>query len=171
MKFLILAFLLFLLNANPLYAHTSGGKEETTVLMHAEPEDRPLANQKTILHFQIDDVSKEFRMKDCNCTVSVFRDGKKLVSKPADEVHDPKSLYSASTTVTFDREGSYEIRFEGAPITSDQFHPFDTTFKLEVGKSVIEPKNSLGVPSYATYTFLALIGGSTAFLVLKRISS
>ncbi len=173
MKLIILCFvfILFLLPVLPMHAHMSQEEDEITIVMHAEPDDRPLANQETTLHFQIDDPSKEFKVSNCSCIVTVFRNGKKIMSKPATEVRDQKSLYSASTKIVFDQEGSYEVRLDGSPITTGEFHPLSAKFNLEVGKSIVKPKNNLGIPNYITYIFLTVIGCSTVYLVFRRISS
>lgn len=173
MKLIVLCFvfILFLLPVLPMHAHTSQEEDEITIVMHAEPDDRPLANQETTLHFQIDDPSKEFKVGNCNCVVTVFRNGKRIMSKPATEVRDQKSLYSASTKIVFDQEGSYEVRLDGSPITAGEFHPLSAKFNLEVGKRVITPKNNFGIPNIVTYVILALIGGTTVFILFKRLSS
>ena len=69
MKLIILCFvfILFLLPVLPMHAHMSQEEDEITIVMHAEPDDRPLANQETTLHFQIDDPSKEFKVSNCSC--------------------------------------------------------------------------------------------------------
>ena len=67
--------------------------------------------------------------------------------------------------------GSYEVRLDGSPITTGEFHPLSAKFNLEVGKSIVKPKNNLGIPNYITYIFLTVIGCSTVYLVFRRISS
>ena len=164
-------FFLFLLPALPMHAHTSQEEDEIIIVMHAEPDDRPLANQETTLHFQIDDPSKEFKTSNCNCNVTVFKNGEKIMSKPAIEVRDKRSLYSSSVKMVFEQEGNYEVRFEGTPITTGAFHPLSAKFNLEVGKGVIIPKNNLGIPNTVTYIVLFVIGGITLVILFKRLSS
>lgn len=167
MKKIIFLFVLciFLFNKESVHAHTAEGVGSIKVLMHAEPDDRPLINQETVLHFQIDDSSKEFNVKDCDCTITIYRDRKKLLTKPVTEVKKANSLYNATATVTFDKEGTYYIIFDS------KSPGFFTELELEVGKSMMDTKNNSGIANYVTYVYLVLIVGVTVFLVYKRISS
>lgn len=173
MKFLVLSFsiLLFLLCVNPSHAHTSDEEGAATVLMHSEPNDRPLANQKTIIHFQISDSSNNFQLEKCNCSVTISQNNAVLYTNSVIDADSKKSLYNAYSEFVFPKAGTYEVFFSGKPIGEESFEPFEAHFSLNVGEKVIKPRNSLGIPSYLTYMILILIGSSTVFLLYKRISS
>ena len=173
MKYIVffLVVLLLFASSKDITAHSSDVKEGITVLMHAEPEDRPLANKPTILHFQIEDASHEFEIKNCNCMVTIYKDGQKLLEKRAYEPTDKKSIYSALATVTFGKEGNYKVSLEGKPKDSEMFHPFTARFDLEVGKSLSTSSSELKIPNFVTYLILTAIGIGTTGLVIRQILS
>jgi len=166
-----LVVLLLFASSKEITAHSSDVKEGIAVLMHAEPEDRPLANKPTILHFQIEDASHEFEVKNCNCIVTIYKDGQKLFEKPAHELTDKNSIYSALTTVTFNKEGKYKVSLEGKPKESGMFHPFTARFDLEVGKNLATSSSELKIPNFVTYLILTVIGIGTTGLVIRQILS
>lgn len=165
--FLVLPFLL--ISSNEVVAHTSDTSESVSVLMHVEPDDRPLAEQSTILHFQIEDTSHKFSIKNCNCTVTISSNGKKLGVKTVSELTDQKSVYSAYSKVTFDRAGSYRIIFEAKPKNSGTFSTFTTNFELKVGEKIPTPDNDVEIPHVITYLFLAVIGIGTIVLIIRQV--
>lgn len=168
---LVLLLLLFSFNSQKILAHTLDEEGTTTVLMHAEPNDKPLAKQATILHFQIKDSSHNFLLTNCNCSVSILKNGNLVQKLEVKPVEGKASVYDAYVTAIFQSDGTYVVDFIGNPKNKGGFKEFGAHFSLNVAKPVYENNNTLKIPNYITYLGLFGVVGTTIFLVVRKISS
>ncbi len=167
----VVSILVFFASYSRIFAHESDVEGTTTVLMHAEPNDKPLAKQATILHFQINDSSHNFLLTNCNCSVSILKNGNLVQKLEVKPVEGNASVYDAYVTAIFQSDGTYVVDFDGDPKNNGGFKEFGAHFSLNVAKPVYENINTLKIPNYITYLGLFGVVGTTIFLVVRKISS
>jgi hypothetical protein len=123
------------------------------VLLHIDPNDKPVAERDAHFILSIQDSTGRFDVTKCNCTVTIYYNEQRLDSYPFPVIVN-KLL---PIEYVFPRSGTYHIVVQGNPVNGGSFQPFRTEFVNYVQGSL----SSGGEPdvnplmSYIPYAVLA----------------
>ena len=98
-------------------------------ILHIQPDDNPTAGKPVSYTLSFNNGAGGFRLSDCNCAVTVLKNGKMIGTK---------SLAAASgslstNTYTFPQAGVYTLRVSGTPKGDGGFQPFTFSYDVRVG--------------------------------------
>lgn len=133
-KIFIIFFILFILNAQLVLAHTTRKSENTEVVLHISPDDIPIAGENAVLEFGINDEFDSFNFEQCNCLVNIEKNSESLA---VIEVTSSKVDY------IFPEPGDYQIIFNAKPIQGIEFNEFTEEFSY----TAITKKSWEGTPT------------------------
>jgi hypothetical protein len=149
------------------FAHFSAEDKNVSVLLHIDPDDDPIPEEPTQIHFDIEDATNQFAPKNCDCTVVVSESGKTLFSGSIQALpSDAASIYNGSISFTFPKRDVYQVKIDGKPINGATFEPFTVSWDVRVDKLPKENNSSLYL--FMKY-FLSLIGITTLIAILLWI--
>ncbi|PZV17789.1 MAG: hypothetical protein DCF20_05315 [Pseudanabaena sp.] len=120
-----------------LVAHEVRTSQEVGGTIHIEPNDRPIAGQKSTIWIALTRRGGEIiPYEKCNCRLEVRslsdRNIKFTVSNPLAIIERYMGL--PSMEVTFPKVGRYELKLSGSAKDGEDFQPFELTFTTNVGK-------------------------------------
>jgi len=94
-------------------AHILEESNGISAILHIPPDDKPVANEKTKLYFDLQSKDIRFKVEDCNCRVTISSNDKVIESS---QQLKPRSTSDAAgeVTVTFPKVGVYDISLEGS---------------------------------------------------------
>jgi hypothetical protein len=116
-------------------AHESGQNNGISLVLHVEPNDVPLAGDKTSLslYFTANQLAQNFNLARCKCIVTVIQN-----SAPISRHEIVANFGSASEAsvdgVIFPKPGKYQVVVSGSPTTA-VFPSFNIPFDITVGNS------------------------------------
>ena len=118
-------------------AHEVRNSQEVGGTIHIEPNDRPIAGQKSRIWIALTKRGGEIiPYGKCNCRLEVRsltdRNIKFTVANPLAVIE--RYLGLPSMEVTFPQVGRYELRLSGSAREGENFQPFELTFTTNVGK-------------------------------------
>jgi len=118
-------------------AHEVRNSQEVGGTIHIEPNDRPIAGQKSRIWIALTKRGGEIiPYGKCNCRLEVRsltdRNIKFAVANPLAIIE--RYLGLPSIEVTFPQVGRYELRLSGVAREGENFQPFELTFTTNVGK-------------------------------------
>jgi len=118
-------------------AHEVRTSNEVGGTIHIEPNDRPIAGQKTRVWIALTKRGGEIiPYKKCNCSLEVRsltnKNIKFTVSKSGSILD--RYLGLPSIEVIFPQVGRYELQLSGSAREGEDFQPFELTFTTNVGK-------------------------------------
>lgn len=144
---LFISLFLFLIIPGKTFAHIYHEQGPIAAQIHISPDDSPIANEQSYIHIQLNDVSGNFSIEKCNCSVKVFKEDQEIFSLPFSEIVD----------VTFPEKGIYNIEIAGNPIHGSSFESFKFTYEARV-ESRIPTSNSIGhMPLYLCICVILLV--------------
>lgn len=125
---------LFLLYASPTMAHGYETSGPFSVLMHAEPGDKPVAGGKSIVNFFLSDRDKTFDATKCDCRIAISLEGKKVSEQAIfTEPNNPADGNAISSiNYIFNERGVYFVELIGVPKDGAKFSPFKVHFTQRV---------------------------------------
>ena len=135
---LAFALLISFLWASPVKAHVIKTDGSMTVLLHINPDDKPVAGspQSFILYFQSNTLP--FDLHNCNCRLDLIKDGQIIYSQAATYYQPTIS----QNPYTFVNDGVYTLNVSGNPINNAQFQAFKASYLIRVEPSLDPPKES-----------------------------
>jgi len=101
-------------------AHTLKADGTISAVLHFQPDDDPMSNKPSEYILFLNDSTKRFSLGDCDCTISIKKDGKTISTSPMQL--NAQGVIGGS--ITFAEAGAYEVIFEGSPHKKDAFQPF-----------------------------------------------
>jgi hypothetical protein len=118
-------------------AHEVRTSQNVGATIHIEPNDRPIAGQKSTIWIGLTKRGGEIiPYAKCNCRMEVRslsdRSIKFTVANPLAIIE--RYLGLPSLEVTFPQVGRYELKLSGSPRDGEDFAPFELTFTTNVGK-------------------------------------
>jgi len=118
-------------------AHEVRTSQDVGGTIHIEPNDRPVAGQKTRIWVALTRRGGEIiPYETCNCQMEVRsltdRSVRFTIRNPL-AILD-KYLGIPSLEVTFPQVGRYELKLSGSPRNNQDFAPFELTFTTTVGR-------------------------------------
>jgi DMSO/TMAO reductase YedYZ heme-binding membrane subunit len=103
-------------------------------VLHVEPDDNPIAGERSALHFDYKDTTGKFSGSDCICGVMIFKDNKNLLDKSIQFGNTSEEL-SPEIEFTFPEEGVYSIVLKGQSKAQNSFAPFSLAYDVSASKS------------------------------------
>lgn len=137
-------------------AHEWESDGSITVLMHANPNDNPVAGEPAALLFSVNDPTGRFAAGDCRCSVTVSGGGRTLVDGPLQPFHGDALLYNFSIPLTFPEAGVYHIVVTGSPEASSTFQSFRVAYDERVGPGPYD-LSSADIAAIATAVLMAAV--------------
>ncbi len=144
-------------------AHELATDNQISATLHVDPDDNPLPGQPAHLYFIISDDSGRFHLSDCQCNLTISREGQEVYYAPllAPDGSRP-TIYDASVAFTFPTNGQYLLTVDGQP-TGRQFQAFNLAWRFSVHQPSVAAAS--GVATTAS-TFGILI---VLFLIIGAI--
>ncbi len=150
-------------------AHVLKQNNGISGVLHIPPIDEPNAGELTKLDISFGDQTSGFNLQDCDCKVSIARDGKILQTVLPEPALQGATLESVSR-VTFPKVGVYDIIATGSD-KAGTFPSFKLTYTVRVasgeGAVTTSPVKSMtnsgptmlivGVGSFAVLAMLAFV--------------
>ncbi len=103
-------------------------------VLHIAPDDDPVAGQNTSIVVELKDKSSQFSSVHCDCTYSLVRSGKTILSE---------SLFTQANTdstvhlaFTFPEKDIYTLEIVGKPKQPGQFQEFHLNYLIRVDKEI-----------------------------------
>jgi DMSO/TMAO reductase YedYZ heme-binding membrane subunit len=169
MKKNLILFLIFFVSFIPgAHAHTLRVDGSIGVLLHADPNDAPVAGQVTSFFVNIQDNSGKFNIFVCNCTLAIEKDNREVAAFPI-----PSNAFHQQIEYSFPASGIYKVIVAGNPTNQGQFQSFKTTFAYYVSGSLQAGNEPDTNPLQDYFPFIFLIAGLAilAMFVPDRRSS
>ncbi len=141
----------------PVSAHFVLNNNNVGVLIHIDPDDAPIAGQIAHIHLNFQDKTGELNSSNCNCSLTITSDGKKLATVPISNLTGSEMNFM--TEYVFPQKGIYSLTIQGTIDTKKQVS-FKMNYDLRVDRedtpttSTMTQTNTL---SPLTLTALALI--------------
>lgn len=126
------------LESSPIrIAHEVRTSQDVGATIHIDPNDRPIAGQKTRIWIALTKRGGEIiPYEKCNCQMEVRsltdRTIKFTISNSSSILD--RFLGLPSLEVTFPQIGRYELKLNGSPRDDADFAPFELTFTTNVGR-------------------------------------
>lgn len=129
-------------------AHTLKTDGTISAVLHFQPDDDPMSNKPSEYILFLNDSTKRFSLGDCNCTITIKKDGKTMSTSPMQL--NTQGVIGGS--ITFAEAGAYEVIFEGSPHKKDTFQPFSLRYLEQVA-----PNPDTGHPSPSFYLGISVV--------------
>lgn len=117
-----------------VFAHGTHTDEGISAEMHIDPNDLPAVGQEAKFFFTFIDASGQFQLQQCDCTITLTKDGNEIDSQPA-QVADSSFAALGSFplyTKTFTEPGTYNLEFNGTPKNGSVFQPFELQYDVYI---------------------------------------
>src|SRR5471030_211139 len=99
---LLFVFLGFGLFYTPLsYAHFLETDKNIGAVLHADPNDSPIAGSQTAFFFEFKDKQGKFQPNNCDCTFSILENGNEVFSQPIFQTKQTSNPFAVSVYYTF----------------------------------------------------------------------
>ncbi|MEJ0021877.1 MAG: hypothetical protein WDN47_04890 [Candidatus Doudnabacteria bacterium] len=156
--FYVFLAVLFFGFAQPVSAHVFKTDGSITVLMHANPDDDPIAGQPASLLFGITDTANKFDPANCDCKVSISDKSKQLLDESLLRIAGAApSLYALTIPFTFPERAVYSIVVTGAPKTAGAFQNFQVEYDLRVDRTAGNTEAGSFTNHWLLYLFLGVL--------------
>ncbi len=140
LKFIILSliFSLYILCAtfyiSSVFAHVLKSDGSVGVVMHIDPEDDPIVGQPASFFLEFKEKNETFKADNCNCKLSIYKDGKEIFSQPLSLDSSNSGVYQSAVYFTFPEKNVYTIKIAGLPKSEGNFQPFNLSYDLRVSR-------------------------------------
>ncbi|MGB8215698.1 MAG: ferric reductase-like transmembrane domain-containing protein [Candidatus Methanoperedens sp.] len=162
MKKNLILFLIFFVSFIPcVHAHTLRVDGSIGVLMHADPNDAPVAGQVTSFFVNIQDNSGKFNISACNCTLAIEKDSREIAAFPI-----TSNGFHQQIEYSFPASGIYKAIVVGKPATVGEFQSFKTTFEYYVSGNLKTGNEPDANPLQDYFPLIVLIAGLAILAML-----
>lgn len=121
-------------------------------IMHVNPDDDPIAGAPSTFFWEFKDTTNQFKIENCDCTVSILQNGKTIDEEP---------LTTPDFTYTFPEKNVYQIHVMGHPKQGASFSPFMLLYDVRVSREsevpVAENSSQQIPPNYLIFGFIAAV--------------
>lgn len=134
MKNLLLFFLLIIALTFPInaFAHVLVTDNSIGAVIHIDPDDDPIAKEKSTFIFDFKDKTNRLDLSLCSCDFHIVEDGKTIYSQPLS--NDGGNKLSSSVSYTFPKKDIYTVKIIGKPLQSSQFQSFVLSYDVRVSR-------------------------------------
>jgi hypothetical protein len=115
-------------------AHVLKSDGSVGAILHVSPDDDPIAGVQTDFFFEIKDKENKFTPENCDCTATVFQNGKEIYSQPLFQNNNNPSLENASFSYVLPQKDVYKIQISGKSVTAGAFEHFTLTWDIRVAR-------------------------------------
>ncbi len=132
-------FLLSVLIATPVAAHTEKVSGDVGGLLHIEPHDNPQARQTAHAWIVLTRKGGQLiRLSQCKCQLAVYpnphnESDAPLLKPPLHAVTAEQYKDIPGAEIIFSKVGTYELEFSGSPKSGANFKPFTLSYTVTVG--------------------------------------
>ncbi len=162
---LVISFLL----PRPVEAHVLKTGGTIGAVMHVDPDDDPIAGSKSTFYLDFKDTTNRFKPEQCDCTLSIFQNGKEIYSQDLFENTNSPTLTSVAVVYTFPTRGEYTLKVSGKPYTAGTFKPFSLTYDIDVDQQAAKtPGSSQSIWISGIYSGAILIISITFIIFFVR---
>ena len=137
-KKLLFIILFFLLFVNLVSAHSQKFDQSFGLILHVEPNDEPVAKQKSDLRLLFTQTPANFDPAQGSCIVEIYQ-GEKLLYRQ-DVFRETQKIDDIHFNFVFPEIGIYKVKVAGVPDQTGIFQSFNFEYDLRVEKSA---KNSI----------------------------
>jgi hypothetical protein len=127
----MLSIFLFAGLANtPVSAHVLESDNGVSAILHIKPDDRPKANEPTVIRFLLSSSEGGFRINDYDVKLRLFQDDKQVLESDVEPAFFGANA-EGDTTITFPEAGVYKLQALGTPV-KDETLPFELNYTVRV---------------------------------------
>jgi len=129
---ILISLITFFSFVQPASAHvllTSGSIGAT---VHVDPDDDPIIGIPTNFYFEFKDKENKFNPSDCDCKISIYKNGTELSTQDLFTTSDSNNINSPIFQFTFPEKNIYELKITGTPKTSNSFKAFELNHTLRI---------------------------------------
>ncbi len=127
----MISLAVFLASSSTVSAHFQEMDGSVSALVHIIPDDSPIVGEKSVVEFAITDSHGKFDALQCNCSVSLRRNGSEIVTVPLSD--------TSSAQLVFPQRGVYELILIGTPKDGSTFQPFSLSYDVRVSREQTAP--------------------------------
>lgn len=127
-----------------------------SVVLHVDPEDRPVVNEPALLRFAVVDKTDRFRFSQCECAVVIENIQTKTL------VQADQTRQELTYVVRFPSPGVYAVRFIAASRHEAVFDDIAVHFEVRVenNRPIV-----LNYSSHQRGLHIAILGGGSVFVL------
>ncbi|HRN95842.1 MAG TPA: hypothetical protein PLD54_00160 [Candidatus Levybacteria bacterium] len=158
---------LFVLFHPTAYAHIEKSDGAISAILHINPDDDPVAQEKSSLYFDFTDTNNEFSFQNCMCTVDVLANGTLIHTETLSQpTLEPFTIHGFE--YTFPSKNVYTIIIHGIPTQLATFQPFTLEYDIRVEKESQIADVSSRSPDTHFFVFGTLIIGLGIIYMSKK---
>lgn len=120
-------------------AHVLETEGTIGAVLHIDPDDDPIAGEKSGIYFEIKDKTNRFKAQDCNCRLIIERAGQTIYDQPFTR--------SEGGEFTFPARDVYTVKAVGVPKSSGAFDSFQLSYDIRVQRGVNQSDAAAGNPA------------------------
>lgn len=150
-------------------AHVVKSDGQITALLHVNPYDEPFTGRPANLVFSVTDASSRFAAADCDCHLTVERDGHRLTDQTLAAKTSEYGPRAFVVPYTFGASAVYTIRLAGRPRAAP-FQAFALSYIVRVGPPPTSGAAGLNpyVAGFVVLMVIAAAGLAVAGVQLSR---
>ena len=163
-KILALALLTlpFLLQSKPVNAHVLETDKSIGAVLHIDPDDDPIAGQKSTFYFDFRDTTNKLSLTDCDCLFTVKEGGTQIYSAPL----SVSSTKEGVAGVTFPTRDVYSVQITGKPLNGADFSGFTLSYDIRVDRGTVQLNASRRIKPLQTSLVIGVVITAAYLLLL-----
>ncbi len=140
-------------------AHVVKSDKSIGAVLHIDPDDDPIAGEKSTFFFDIKDKSGRFQESNCKC---------KLIVKQSDIViYEELFNRSGGGTFSFPERGVYSVSAVGEPISGNTFTPFELSYNIRVERGVGKNTEKVNISNRIPFVLTGVIASLFLFIFIR----
>lgn len=173
--FFITLLIISLFHHTPVSAHVLLTSGTIGATVHIEPEDDPYVGKPSNFYFEFKDKQNKFKPTDCECKISITKDGTEIYSYDLFSNTSANDINSPVFQFTFPEKAVYNLKITGTPKSANSFNPFEINHTVRVSREATNNSttdsntNNNSSPHFFHYLAAALaLIVFTVILILDR---
>ncbi len=122
--------LIFFCYQIPVQAHFIKTDGTITTEIHIDPNDDPIAGEKSFIGIEVNDRSGKFSPSSCTCTIVISNRSIDVLKTSFFTVN--KLTNETELPFIFPKDTTYTVTLSGKPIQPNVFQPFQTQYEVHV---------------------------------------
>lgn len=168
---LILLLVIILIPSRQTAAHELKTENDTSVLIHINPDDRAITGQESEILFLISDRDKKFAFENCDCRATIIFGTTTLLTQPLlASKTSYRGIFGPAVPFVFPHSGQYTIQLSAMPKTQNDFEGFNFSYEISVRDTPPQMSGAFKIV-YSLIVVAILAGSIAAFMVLINKNS